>query len=130
MRSVQPSTLSLQHPQKERGKLHLSHRYDRLPLLPSGPGGVGGSWSQVTCPGAKVGARCVPRAGVYLRGPFPTTVMATKPATEQKDLDIGQVYTRTELFLENNKKAVTIGVVGVLVIVGAALGWKSWVNSK
>jgi tetratricopeptide (TPR) repeat protein len=55
--------------------------------------------------------------------------MATKPA-EQKDLDIGQVYTRTELFLENNKKAVTIGVVGLLVVVGSALGWKSWVNSK
>jgi len=26
--------------QKNKGKLLTSHRYDRLPLLPSGPGGV------------------------------------------------------------------------------------------
>lgn len=57
--------------------------------------------------------------------------MATHPTTtEQKDLDIGEVYTRTELFLEKNKKGVTIAAVGVLAVVGGALGWKSWVNSK
>ncbi len=32
------------------GKLIISHRYDRLPLLPSGPGGFGGSWSYKTYP--------------------------------------------------------------------------------
>ena len=30
---------------KKKGKRFLSHRYNRLPLLPSGPGGVDGSWS-------------------------------------------------------------------------------------
>ena len=29
----------------KKGKRFLSHRYNRLPLLPSGPGGVDGSWS-------------------------------------------------------------------------------------
>lgn len=44
--------------------------------------------------------------------------------TENKDVDLGQVYTRTELFIENNKKAITIGVVGVLAVVGGLLGYK------
>jgi len=32
------------------GKLLVSHRYDRLPLLPSGPGGFSRSWSYKTYP--------------------------------------------------------------------------------
>lgn len=32
------------------GKLLASHRYDRLPLLPSGPGGFSRSWSYKTYP--------------------------------------------------------------------------------
>src|SRR5690606_12290137 len=39
---------------KKWGKRPASHRYDRLPLLPSGPGGFSGSWSYRTCPGTKV----------------------------------------------------------------------------
>ncbi len=57
--------------------------------------------------------------------------MATKPhapAEEKKDLDIGEVYTRTELFLEKNKRAVTIATTGVLVVVAGLLGWRKFVS--
>ena len=52
--------------------------------------------------------------------------MSTKPTatTEGKDIDLGQVYTRTELFLEHNKKALTYGAIGLLAVVGAILGYK------
>ncbi|MCB0770132.1 MAG: tetratricopeptide repeat protein [Flavobacteriales bacterium] len=49
----------------------------------------------------------------------------TKEATH--DVDLGQVYTRTERFIENNKQALTMGVVGILVIVGGLLGYKKFV---
>jgi len=35
--------------EKKNGKLLTSHRYDHLPLLPSGPGGFSRSWSYKTC---------------------------------------------------------------------------------
>lgn len=47
-----------------------------------------------------------------------------EPTPENTDVNLGDVYTRTELFIENNKKAITIGVVGVLVVVGGLLGYK------
>ncbi|MBL7962523.1 MAG: tetratricopeptide repeat protein [Flavobacteriales bacterium] len=52
--------------------------------------------------------------------------MSTKhaPETEQKDLDLGEVYTRTELWIENNKKAVTYGGLGLVVVVLLAVGYK------
>lgn len=46
------------------------------------------------------------------------------PAQEGGDIDLGQVYTRTELFLEKNKKALTYGAIGLLVVVGGILGVK------
>ena len=42
-------------------------------------------------------------------------------------MDLGDVYTRTELFIEDNKKAITIGVVGILVVVGGLLGYKKFI---
>ncbi len=44
-----------------------------------------------------------------------------------KDVDLGEVYSRSELFLENNKKAITIGVVGLLVVVGGLMGYKKFI---
>lgn len=43
---------------------------------------------------------------------------------EQHDLDLGEVYSRTELFLEKNKRAVSMAVTGILVVVAAVLGYK------
>ena len=52
--------------------------------------------------------------------------MSTKAPqnSEQKDLDIGDMYTSTELFFEKNKKAVTIGIGAVLLLVALVLGYK------
>jgi tetratricopeptide (TPR) repeat protein len=43
------------------------------------------------------------------------------------DVDLGMVYTRTELFLDKHKKSITIGAVGLLVVVGGLLGYKKFV---
>ncbi len=40
---------------RKKGELLISHRYDRIPLLDSSPGGFYGSWSYETHPGTKVG---------------------------------------------------------------------------
>lgn len=53
--------------------------------------------------------------------------MSTK-ATEGKDLDIGELYTKGELFIEKNKKSITVTVVAVLAIVGGLLGYKKFVS--
>jgi len=55
--------------------------------------------------------------------------MATKttPPADNKDLDIGEIYTKTELFFDKNKKLVTGAVVAVLVLVGGTLGYKKYV---
>lgn len=45
---------------------------------------------------------------------------------EQQDLNIGEVYTRTELFFEKNKKAVSIGVTAVLALVVLVLGYRKF----
>ena len=39
---------------KKKGKLLISHRYNRIPLLNSLPGGFCRSWSYKTYPGTKV----------------------------------------------------------------------------
>lgn len=49
------------------------------------------------------------------------------PATESHDVDLGTMYTRTELFIEDNKKAITIGVAAVLLVVGGLLGYKKFI---
>ncbi|MFT3885515.1 MAG: tetratricopeptide repeat protein [Flavobacteriales bacterium] len=54
-----------------------------------------------------------------------STEHSTKPET--KDLDIGEMYTRSELFFEKNKKGVIIGAVAVLAIAGGLLGYKHFI---
>lgn len=51
----------------------------------------------------------------------------SKETTEGKDLDIGELYSKSEMFLERNKTAVTVAVVAVLVIVGGLLGYKKFI---
>jgi tetratricopeptide (TPR) repeat protein len=51
----------------------------------------------------------------------------TPPPAESKDLDIGDMYTRTELFFEKNKKAFSIGAIAVVAIVGGLLGYRKFV---
>nr|MBP9161329.1 hypothetical protein [Flavobacteriales bacterium] len=51
-----------------------------------------------------------------------------KHIEEEKDLDIGAIYTRSELFMEKNKTPVTIAVVAVLAIVAGLLGYRKFVS--
>lgn len=51
----------------------------------------------------------------------------TNPTPEGQDVDLGEVYTRTELFLEKHKQNITIGVVGLLVVVGGILGYRKFI---
>lgn len=41
------------------------------------------------------------------------------------DIDLGEVYSRTELFIERNKKALTIGAVGIVAVVAGVLGYRN-----
>ena len=44
------------------------------------------------------------------------------------DVDLGEVYSRTELFLDKNKQAITIAAVGLIVVVGGVLGYKKFIS--
>lgn len=46
---------------------------------------------------------------------------------ESKDVDLGEVYTRTELFVEKNKNTILYVVGGALLVVGALLGFRKFV---
>jgi tetratricopeptide (TPR) repeat protein len=50
-----------------------------------------------------------------------------KPEAAAHDVDLGEVYSRTEMFIEDNKKAITIGIAGILVVVGGLLGYRKFV---
>jgi len=49
------------------------------------------------------------------------------PTQEGQDLDIGEVYSRTELFLDKHKRSISYGVTGLLVVVAALLGYRHFV---
>jgi len=49
---------------------------------------------------------------------------------EEQDLDIGEVYSKTELFLEKNKTMVIGAAVGLLVIVAGILFWNNHQSTK
>jgi tetratricopeptide (TPR) repeat protein len=58
-----------------------------------------------------------------------TFCMSTKTHTPaaDKDLDIGEIYTSTELFFDKNKKPITIAAIALLVLVGGFFGYKKLV---
>lgn len=53
--------------------------------------------------------------------------MSKKETPEGQDMDLGEVYTRTELFLDKHKQSITIAAVGLLVVVGGILGYRKLV---
>ena len=48
-------------------------------------------------------------------------------STATKDVDLGEVYSRTEMFIEDNKKGLTIAAVAILVLVGGMMAYKKFV---
>lgn len=47
--------------------------------------------------------------------------------TQQKDLDVSEVYTKTELFVDKNKKPLTIGAGVLVAIVLVVIGYQQFV---
>ncbi len=65
-----------------------------------------------------------------LEGPYRSLAherMSKKENLEGQDVNLGEVYTRTELFLEQHKNSIVIGVVGLVVVVGGLLGYKKFI---
>ncbi len=48
-------------------------------------------------------------------------------STATKDVDLGEVYSRTEMFIEDNKKGLTIAAVAILVLVGFMMAYKKFI---
>jgi tetratricopeptide (TPR) repeat protein len=46
---------------------------------------------------------------------------------QDKDLDISEVYSKTEVFIEKNKKPLTIAAVGLFVAVAGFVGYKQFI---
>lgn len=53
--------------------------------------------------------------------------MSKKENLEGQDVNLGEVYSRTELFLDKHKQSIVIGVVGLLVVVGGLLGYRKFI---
>ncbi|MCW5897964.1 MAG: tetratricopeptide repeat protein [Flavobacteriales bacterium] len=51
----------------------------------------------------------------------------TSNDTGTQDMDLGEVYSRTELFLDRNKKAITYGATGLVVVVALLLGYRKFI---
>jgi tetratricopeptide (TPR) repeat protein len=69
---------------------------------------------------------------IYFRSPLEKTgfsSMSTKttPPAENKDLDIGEIYTSTELFFDRHKKTITMAVGAIAVAVIGFFGYKKFV---
>jgi tetratricopeptide (TPR) repeat protein len=52
----------------------------------------------------------------------------TNENLEGQDVDLGEVYSRTELFLDKHKQSVVIGVVGIVVVVAGILGYNKFIS--
>ncbi len=50
--------------------------------------------------------------------------MATKGKSKDKELEVGEIVSRSEQFLEKNQTKIIYGVIAVIVIVGAFLGFR------
>lgn len=45
-----------------------------------------------------------------------------------QDVDLGEVYSRTELFLEKHKNTLTYAALGLVVVVGGLLGYRKFIS--
>jgi tetratricopeptide (TPR) repeat protein len=50
--------------------------------------------------------------------------MATKVNSKDKELEVGEIVSRSEQFIEKYQKNILYGVVGVILIVGAYMGFR------
>lgn len=51
----------------------------------------------------------------------------TENAAGGQDLDLGEVYSRTELFLDKHRSTLTYAAIGLLVVVGGLLGYRKFI---
>ena len=55
--------------------------------------------------------------------------MATKEKDTNKELEVEEIVSKSEQFIENNSKKIIYGIIAVALVVGAVLRpscWKSW----
>ena len=50
--------------------------------------------------------------------------MATKEKETNKELEVGEIVSKSEQFIENNSKKIIYGIVALAIIIGAVLGIK------
>lgn len=52
----------------------------------------------------------------------------SKHKEEEKNIDIGRVYSKSEQFVENNKKTIMVAIAVLIVSVGGWFGYGSYIN--
>lgn len=50
--------------------------------------------------------------------------MATKEKDTSKELEVEQIVSKSEQFIENNSKKIVYGIIAVLLVIGAVFGFK------
>ena len=50
--------------------------------------------------------------------------MATKEKDTNKELEVEEIVSKSEQFIENNSKKIIYGIIAVALVVGAVLGFK------
>ena len=56
--------------------------------------------------------------------------MATKEKDTNKELEVEEIVSKSEQFIENNSKKIIYGIIAVALVVGAVLGIKAWLFSS
>ena len=54
----------------------------------------------------------------------------SKHEVEDKSIDVGQVYTKSEQFVENNKKPLVAAAIAVALIIGGWFGYGAYVSDQ
>lgn len=56
--------------------------------------------------------------------------MATKEKDTNKELEVEEIVSKSEQFIENNSKKIIYGIIAVALVVGAVLGNQAWLFSS